>query len=228
MVSLMLGMFEFHPEFEYFNLQNLRPLARNLFQLDKDKRSLEAIVSGFYQFHSHEQGKGALRWGDKTPMHVYHLNEIYSVYPKAKFVYLLRDGIDVVYSYVGTHKENYDINRAADRWKSSLLAFEKFEHRTNADCYTVRYEELVERPVDVVSALLKYLDLEGDLARLGETNLVGSMGDVTRLKHHENVYLPIQKTMIGKGRRKFNKNELLLLQSLIGKELIANQYPHAE
>ncbi len=60
------------------------------------ERSLAFIIDRLYRCHAELSGKSIAKWGDKTPANVYSMAEIIAVFPQAKFVHLVRNGLDVV------------------------------------------------------------------------------------------------------------------------------------
>ena len=99
LVYLTLSQFYHHKEFETFNLE-LRPLVNQLLLVPYELRSLNIILDHFYKYHAETQGISFNRWGDKTPLNTFFLDLIFNVFPKAQFIHIIRDGCDVVPSYV--------------------------------------------------------------------------------------------------------------------------------
>ncbi|MDZ8119821.1 sulfotransferase family protein [Pontiella agarivorans] len=50
--------------------------------------------------------KKYLRWGDKNNFYLNQIDQIASLYPKAQFIHIIRDGRDVACSYKELHKKN--------------------------------------------------------------------------------------------------------------------------
>jgi len=223
LVEQVLAKFDYHHEFNYFEIPSLRPLSYQLKQLPKEQRCLEKIISGIYHYHATFHNQKFEIWGDKTPMHVWHMSAIREVYPNVKFIHLIRDGVDVVNSWLKARKE-YSIEQAAKRWTSAIQSFELFEKRYPDNCYVIRYEGLVENPSEVIKQLCEFLDINYDLSRIDQRENVNKMGDVTVLKHHKNVFNSINMSSVGKGRELFELDERKLLHTIIGSELKKHGY----
>ncbi|MEO7677469.1 MAG: sulfotransferase, partial [Verrucomicrobiota bacterium] len=95
LINLTLAIFEFYPEFDKFEV-SLRPLAQRLQDAPPGSRSLALMLDALYRFHGEQTGKTFSVWGDKTPNNSYALDRIVSVFPRAQFIHILRDGGDVV------------------------------------------------------------------------------------------------------------------------------------
>ncbi len=221
-VYLCLAQFEFHHEFDTFGI-SLRPLALELSKVPQASQSLAYIIDEFYKFAASEHNVLFNRWGDKTPLNTFYLNEILSVFPTAQFIHIIRDGCDVIPSYVkaGIYDELED---AAKRWVQSVRLADDFSKQHKGRCFEVRYEELVTHPEEVTKKVCKFLGITFEEAMLNSQGHASQMGDVTARSHHKNVFKPISPESIGKGRRTMSKTAKSRLAVLIGKELEIRGY----
>lgn len=217
LVDLVLGTFQFSHGFEVFDLE-LRPLAERLHDAPKAQRSLAHIIDSFYRFHAEAHGEKCDYWGDKTPLNTFNAFKIGAVFPDARFIHVLRDGMDVVESYVraGLVKSHEE---AAERWVSSVEAAQLVERRYGEQFLEVRYEALVVEPARVVRGVCDFLgvDLEPDM--LTATEHTKGMGDVGHYEHHAQAQLPIHTESIGKGRRTLDPRVMTMLSSVMGPHL---------
>lgn len=221
-VYLCLAQFEFHHEFDTFGI-SLRPLAIDLSKAPQSSQCLAYIVNKFYEFAAKEHNVLFNRWGDKTPLNTFYLNEILSVFPAAQFIHIVRDGYDVIPSYVkaGIYDELED---AARRWVQSVRLADNFSKQNKGLCFEVRYEELVTHPEEVTKKVCKFLGITFEEAMLNSQEHASQMGDVTARSHHKNVFKPISPESIGKGRHTMSKVEKRQLAVLIGDELELRGY----
>lgn len=225
LVNLMLSNIEYHPEFDTFRLKNLRPLAQQLYETPEYKQSLAYIIDSFYRFHAAEMGKTCERWGDKTPLNTLFLDRIHSVFPDAQYVNIVRDGYDVVYSYLNTGLCD-DIERAANRWQESIIKADQFIKGHKSSVVTIRYEELTSEPRQVVHQICDFLNIpySESMLTLGEDEEPELLGDVEMREHHYNVKKPITTDSIGKGRRNLTEDQKKRLNVLIGNKLEEKGY----
>ena len=104
-------------------------------------------------------GSGKPRWGEKTPAHVYQMDLIHEVYPKAQFVHILRNGRDVVRSLQNVEWSPREIRWSVNRWKSSIEAGRSFGSQFPEGLYTeVRFEELTNNPESSARSLCEFLN----------------------------------------------------------------------
>jgi hypothetical protein len=217
LVDYTLSTFEFYPEFETFNI-SLRPLAQELKTAPIGNRNLAFILNRFYRYCGQQMGSDCERWGDKTPLNTFYLERITSVFPDAQFIHLLRDGCDVVSSYVeaGIY-ESYQ--GAAERWSKSVKLAEHFIARRPGSGVTVKYEYLVANPDDALKTLCLFLGIDLEPQMLEETTGSLKMGDVEMRSHHANVLNPISTKSIGKGRALLSGKDKSAIQNIIGDQL---------
>lgn len=217
LVRSVLSMFEFHKEFDRFSI-SLRPLVNKLTETPKMDRSLALILDSFYRYHGEQTGQTFERWGDKTPLYSYCLDAILAVFPDARFVHLIRDGVDVVQS-MRKADLGYDLESAATRWKTAVSTVQAFARKHPALCYEARYESLVAEPDAVVSQLCSFLDVLFEKRMIDAVDQAATMGDVPRYRHHQEVTKPITTASMGKGRRDLSSDEKQRLHRIIGPDL---------
>jgi Ser/Thr protein kinase RdoA (MazF antagonist) len=116
--------------------------------------------------------------GDKTPGYVREIQLLHTLWPRAKFVHLIRDGREVCLSLVNWDRAPRNVGRfetwgddplltAALWWKSNVRRGLESGAAVGPDLYhEVRYEELVSRPGEACAALCAFLGVPYDDAML--------------------------------------------------------------
>lgn len=225
LVNQCMALFELHPEFGTFQI-TLRPLLPKLHALPEAERSLARILDMFYRFHARQTGVKCDCWGDKTPSNVHALDDIYAVFPKAHFIHLLRDGVDVVHSCVERGMIP-DWRDAATHWRDAIHAFADFEKKQPQACYVLRYENMVKQPEAEIQSVCSLLNIEFSPQMIDRRDHVEKMGDMA-YQHYESTLEAVSSQYIGTGRRRLTIQEKQLLQSIIGEELVCLGYPEAD
>lgn len=217
LVEYIFSSFEFHPEFETFKI-SLSPLVQELKIASKKNRNLAFMINRFYHYYAEQIESDCKRWGDKTPLNTFALERIYSVFPDAKFINIIRDGCDVVSSYVraGIYQSFED---AAKRWRISTELVEKFYKNHHDAVLNVRYEELVTQPTSILRDICRFLGLNFESQMLEENTNYHKLGDVEIRAHHANVLNPVSASSIGKGRAALSFDEKIKLEEIIGGRL---------
>ncbi|TYB89509.1 sulfotransferase [Oceaniovalibus sp. ACAM 378] len=206
-VWLFCAYFEKHSEFSTFGLTNLDDFAARAVALPAAERTLRQLIDAFYLHLAKAQDAPTGRWGDKTPYNTHHLPAIGTLYPEAKYLWLVRDGRDVALSYVeaGLYP---DLLGAADRWTRANRACLSFARR-GLDVRQQGYENLVTDPETAFADLFQWAGLEFAPDML--TILPGPMGDVEQRRHHEKVRRPISAASAGRWRGQLKPADLSTL-----------------
>jgi hypothetical protein len=113
----------------------------------------------------------------KTVMNNFMLNKMLEMYPKAKFVYLVRNGWSVALSYQKKELEKYshsiyrkyvdleDLNRVreihAKYWNDTIVRVEedKKKYFSDSNFLEIRYENLVAKPEETIKEILSFIGL---------------------------------------------------------------------
>jgi hypothetical protein len=121
-------------------------------------------LRAFYGLYAERHGK--TRWGDKSPLHCYHLPLIAETLPEAHILHVIRDGRDVATSLREVwFAPTQDATGLADYWAAAVRAGREGGARCRH--YTeVRYERLVSSPRAVLDEVCAYLDLPFEHAML--------------------------------------------------------------
>lgn len=193
-VWLFCAHFERHAFFSTFHLENLNDFAKEAIALPPDARTLKTLIETFFLYLARMHGSAAIRWGDKTPFNTFHLPALEAVFPKAKYLWLVRDGRDVALSYVDAGLFD-TIEDAANRWVAANRACTALSER-HPGVYRQTYEALVSNPERDFRAICDWAGLPFSPGMLDAQ--VAPMGDVEALTHHRNVTRPISAGSVGR------------------------------
>jgi hypothetical protein len=115
--------------------------------------ALGAMYGGMFTRYAEQRGKS--RWGEKTPFHVWHVDDILRVFPDAVFVVIVRHPL----GSIGSVLRRFD--RSADRaLRHYLSATRELVRQAGlvGDCMCfLHYEDLVRDPEPVLRELLEWM-----------------------------------------------------------------------
>lgn len=214
--EMIYSYFENCPEFETFKLRSLDNLVSSVSSAGKEQRSLAFILNGFYQFYRDEHSISSLRWGDKTPLNTFSVFSIFSVFPDAKFIHMMRDPYDVCASYLSAGLYG-DVSEAAWRWRNSEVILERFTKAFPESTMTIQYENLVQNPEKTTQYVCDFLDVEFEPLMLSTFPEKQDLGDVGEMKHHGNVMHPINTESIGKGMLELSQADKKKIDEIVGR-----------
>ena len=184
---------------------------------ESDDKSLQKMTDTIFRTYG-EKSKDFSHWGDTTPLNTCYLPEIWSVYPQAKYVFLIRDGRDVVDSYKRGKAEYLGElsvpEKAVNHWKHAILQYDWLQQKTKV--HMLRYEELVTRPEEVLLALCEFLEVDyvSDLLHFHQHD---PASELYKEPQHANIFKPVNTESVGKWRESFKENDPIF--SVIQKEL---------
>ena len=211
-VWLACAYFDRHPHFEDFEIASFSPLADEVSAFPKEQQTIKAFYESLYAFMGKSHGFDAPRWGDKTPWNTMHLKDIVKAYPDAYYLYLKRDGRDVVASQVKAGMR--DISGSAQRWIDANNACLKQLRSAKRAALAVSYEELVREPEAVFRRIFDWADLEFSPEFL--TRVPSGLADVDRHAHHQAVTQPINANSIGRWKDSLSEQDIADLPSGFG------------
>lgn len=147
--------------------------------------------------YAHEHGKE--RWGEKTPLHTWHVDDMARVFPDARFVALIRHPA----ASVGSNIRRFSARMSKATWHwhqyARELARKVMAHPGRS--VLIRYEDLVLQPEPVLRELLGWLGEPWDDAVLEHHTVQVSRGGRTKVEGHSRTDEPIDVSRIDKWTR---------------------------
>ena len=198
-------------------------LVNRATQCPKNERSLSWLLDSLYKYQAEISNAECLLWGDKTPWNINIMDSILQVFPNAKFIHMIRDGVDVVYSYKRTGFYGDDISIPAQKWQSAINLGNRFKKKNPSKIIEIKYENLINEPNKTLENICKYLSIEFDEKMLNIYDN-DTINDLKKIKHHKNALKPISAKNIGKGRKEITQNERKKLKKTINTQLLELGY----
>lgn len=138
---------------------------RNFYGLEKGitdrmvahSESSARFLSLFLGYYADSLGKR--RWAEKTPGNILHLDRIYSEWPDAKVIHVIRDPRDVFASSKQVGKWDR-IDKFSGVWSLFLGSSEEFKRKLcldNKRYLEIRYENLVIFPRETMETVIEFL-----------------------------------------------------------------------
>jgi len=144
------------------------------------------------------------------------------VFPNAKYINLIRDGRDVVSSYLKMGRYT-SIEDASRRWIQSIRLARKFGKNKEKQYLEVRYENLVSNPSKEVKKMCNFLNINyfNDILNPDERS---KLKDVKTHSHYSNVKKPITTKSIGKYKKNLSDSQIKKVEKLLHNELVKLGY----
>jgi LPS sulfotransferase NodH len=139
-----------------------------------------------------------------------HFDRLLRIWPRARFVHIVRDGRDVARSCVGMGWAG-NVWHGAERWLEAEALWDALAPRLDQEQrFELRYEDLIRAPEAELARLCTYLGTDYDPGML----------DYSRDSSYER---PDPK-LIGQWKKKLSREELALLETRIGTRLREKGY----
>jgi len=138
--------------------------------------NLEKVLEFLFCFYTRKKGIKII--GDKTPLYLLHIELLNKIFPRAKFIHLIRDPRDVVLSI--NKKWNRSILRSSEKWQIAVSRAQSEGHLLGyKKYYEVYYEDLIEFPENCLVALCSFLNCRYDKTMLQLHNPISSGGGLS-------------------------------------------------
>ncbi|MEG4008426.1 sulfotransferase [Microcoleus sp. Pol11C1] len=178
-----------------------------------DSQTLEAKASWFVRVLdglAAEQKKSI--WLEKTPEHIYFIDDIERFLPDAKFIHILRNGMDTIASmYEATRSFNelwgagWDLNHCIDRWEHAMLTSHKYINKSNH--ILVKYEELLDNKTLILGEICNFMGIEYDGTML--VNYQEKAANLSlNLPWHKGIERDVKSSNVHKYHKIFTRNEI--------------------
>lgn len=149
-------------------------------RLEAADHSAAGVLGAFMEAICKVRGK--VRWGEKTPNHVFHLRSIASDFPGAKIIFVVRDPRNFLKSYKHSWRQKGGRRSAAKLyhplvtsilWRRSMKAFRDYVLSAGSvDTEMVTYEELRDKKATTLTRICEYLneDFQPSMLEIRGTN----------------------------------------------------------
>ncbi|MBW3585304.1 MAG: sulfotransferase, partial [Cyanobacteria bacterium 0813] len=181
-----------------------------------DSQSVAAKVSwfvGVLDGLAAEQNKSI--WLEKTPEHIYFIEDIQRLLPDAKFIHILRNSMDTIASLHEATRNSHDLwgpgwdlNHCIHRWKEAMLISHKYAKKSNH--ILVKYEEILDNKVKKLEELCHFMGIEYD-DRMLEFYQEKAAHLSLNLPWHQGIEREVKSNKIHKYHKIFKTNEIIYI-----------------
>jgi len=147
-----------------------------------------------------ENTAGGNVWGSKAPGEAFWIREIHQEFPGARFVFLVRDGRDVATDLSQTIWGPRSAHSSALNWRRHMEAILGARRELPSHShFTLRYEEFVRSPEEVLRDLCTFLDLPFSVAMVNHHE--ASTDQFVTSSYHAKTNSPITDKYVGIYKR---------------------------
>lgn len=157
-------------------------------------------------FEEHCRRDGKVRWVNKTPAYVNHLPLLRALFPTMRFIHSIRDGRDTACSAVTRSWGPQNYRKAAAWWANRVKRGVAFGRKYPEQYLEVRFEDLVQNPIEHLGRMLTWLDEEGRSEEI--------------LRFYQEDGVRLDSSRIGEWRRTFSQEDNRAFWELAGEMLV--------
>ncbi|NCD40631.1 MAG: hypothetical protein EOL88_00915 [Bacteroidia bacterium] len=152
------------------NIRRFSPISNRTLHYIRDTEQLskkvlfEMIIEDNLYFINKTIPTNNIRWIEKTPDHVFYMNEILNLFPNAKFVNVVRNPEKVILSrrnnFFWDDEAKWDLEKHAMLWNDSINSAIEFSNYYPDRLISVRLEDMVDKNTLWVRNLCKFLNIK--------------------------------------------------------------------
>lgn len=211
-------------DYSAFDFERFRKEAGASFEASDGsiKALLDAIMGAFAEVTGQS---GRRYWVEKSPGTESELSSIFSWYPDARALYVVRDPRDTYVSYA---RKRADISapitaeRFVPHWARSVATWKR--HESDPRTMMIRYEDLLREPRATLERVCRWLHIDFDEVLLRPTKFgVPWVGN----SYHGDRFEQISTAPIGRWKDNLSADELAVIEGFLGKEMQILGYERA-
>jgi protein-tyrosine sulfotransferase len=195
----------------------MEPLFASLWHVDKEELTSKLLSVKEYANYSllckivyyqlRKEKEKVLLISDKNPQYVLFIDTILRIFPGAKFIHIVREPRDNIYSQIISFNEKNPVFRAY-QWVGFNQIIEQKKKSLPERFFQVKYENLVENPEKVMQSMSKFLEIPFSAemtqnkkpeileAQLAQSGMEKKGGEI-----HKELLRPVNTSNIGKWKK---------------------------
>jgi hypothetical protein len=188
---------------------------------DSVDRAMAALVDHLFSSYARREGK--IRWAEKTPTNILHIDYLFRLFPRAQFLHVIRDPRDTYCSIRQRaqtdkpHWARFSAKRSAMDWRESVCAGMRHRHEEDR-YYEFKYETLVQDADATMRGVLDFLNEPWD-ARIFDPGADNAEAQGANIDRHR-----LSCTSVGRWRNELSSHDLRKIQSIAGDLMIELGY----
>lgn len=135
--------------------QAMRQFVNEQYRHDGD--ILSAVILAFGKI-SRQLSENTVHWVEKTPFTEYYVEQIFTWWPDALFIQVVRDPRDNFVSYHRKHPD-WSARTFAESWTRSTQSGLDYQKKYGEQYRVLRYEQLIQSPEDVLNAICQFIGI---------------------------------------------------------------------
>jgi hypothetical protein len=115
-----------------------------------------------------------IQWIEKTPGHIFQIDSIHELYPNARFIEIVRNPLNAIYSWQRIWGRDHTATALAHRWKRGVYTFRHFKKLNPEKAYSVKYEDLVNDSEIEFKKIFEFLGIIPNIEKMDDLQITSS------------------------------------------------------
>jgi hypothetical protein len=209
-----------HMGHSIFDLYRVDP-SDYVTRLSNSRRAASAILGCFMEAHLNRTRK--VRWVEKTPDHLRRFKIIRRCFPNSRVVCMFRDPRDVALSLLSVPWGTPTFKDGLILWYSFYKYYLAFM-RDADNVLVIRYEDLVQQPIDTARSVCSFLAEPFDEGMLKTSDSAIDVGSSLE-PYKARTSMPVDMTRVFVWKNRLESREVALCDQLLHDCLIDLNYP---
>jgi len=171
------------------------------------------------------------KFGEKTPMHFSHVDEIITDFPDAKIICIIRDGRDSILSILNTPWGLADAPRRLEQlciiWRENAKSIFKYLNKYPNNFILVKYEKLLLNPEKELRKICEFVEINYE-NRLLDNNVQTDVVPQWEADWKSNSQKNIDASRIEAWRNIKNQDKIWVMNIMMGKMLKKHGYRYTQ
>jgi hypothetical protein len=186
-------------------------------RLGWSRQELDRELAQFYEhlFMRYVERHGKQRWGEKTPLHTFHIDDMARLYPESVFVGIVRHPGGEVASCMS--RFGHSLSRATYHYLRYTKELVRQASRYPERFVVLRYEDLVLQPERALRELLDWLGEPWSDQVLDHHTIQGGRGGKLKVEGRSRVDDPIDTARVTKWARTMDPDVKRRIERRLGR-----------
>lgn len=163
---------------------------------------------------------------EKSPLHLLHVPTLHQWYPKARFIFIVRDGRDCVLSMLKTPWAHNSLIRHSAEWRLRMQLTRQLLKEYPQSSHLVSYENLVLSTEEELQKIMRFLQLPLEETQLQTSSTSTAVPEWEMMWKAKAQNLP-DHSRVSSWKREASIKDIIKMESIIGNELVDWNYPLA-
>lgn len=175
----------------------------------QSNRSFKTLFQSVLKVYAQKSNKNV--YGEKTPANFLYVDKIFSWYPNAKVIWVIRDPRAVSSSYLDVPWQKYGLIVPTRKWNKSIKIHSRFVN--SHKLMTVKFEEFLKHESKILTEIFSFLGLDELLEKTNNYDNQKDLRTGWAHEHFKKADQEIDLKSIDKWKGKLSYREIIFIEN---------------